>query len=142
MKVNSAGFILFKVFDDKSFKILILRKKNGELDLPKGRKDFGESDLYTAVRETFEETGINIYNNNIIDSNGFQIKNLKFFIAKVDKDTTVFIKRNPKTGQLEHVDSFWETEENTLKIFKKNKSYLFKYLVYALSVIKDYTNKE
>lgn len=45
--------------DLKKAKVLLIRmRKNGEYMLPKGRKDFGESLEATALRETYEETGV------------------------------------------------------------------------------------
>lgn len=42
-------------------KVLLIRwKKNGEVFLPKGRKNIGESLEDAAVRETYEETGFRV----------------------------------------------------------------------------------
>ena len=50
-----AGVILFNTELD----VLVLRKtRNGRWDLPKGQTEPGESLLYTAVRECYEETGL------------------------------------------------------------------------------------
>ena len=54
--IRAAGIIIFKKIDDAD-KILVLKSKKG-YDLPKGRLEPGESSLNCAVRETFEETGI------------------------------------------------------------------------------------
>ncbi|KAF2259932.1 hypothetical protein CC78DRAFT_44971 [Lojkania enalia] len=43
---------------DRSKVLLIHWRKTGEYFLPKGRKDIGESLDQTALRETYEETGI------------------------------------------------------------------------------------
>ncbi|RYP58989.1 hypothetical protein DL769_008726 [Monosporascus sp. CRB-8-3] len=43
---------------ERSKVLLIRRRKTGEVFLPKGRKDLGETFEETATRETFEETGI------------------------------------------------------------------------------------
>ncbi|KAH7188286.1 NUDIX hydrolase domain-like protein [Fusarium flagelliforme] len=45
--------------DVQKLKVLLIRmRKNGEYMLPKGRKDVGESLEATALRETYEETGV------------------------------------------------------------------------------------
>ncbi|KAF4948494.1 hypothetical protein FSARC_13731 [Fusarium sarcochroum] len=45
--------------DLKQSKVLLIRwRKTGEYMLPKGHKDLGESLERTALRETFEETGV------------------------------------------------------------------------------------
>ncbi len=45
--------------DAERFKVLLIHlRKTGEYFLPKGRKNIGESLHQTALRETYEETGI------------------------------------------------------------------------------------
>ncbi|RSM04248.1 hypothetical protein CDV31_010107 [Fusarium ambrosium] len=47
--------------DVKRSKVLLIRwRRTGEYVLPKGRKDIGEPLEQTALRETFEETGIQV----------------------------------------------------------------------------------
>ncbi|KFY08540.1 hypothetical protein V492_06144 [Pseudogymnoascus sp. VKM F-4246] len=56
--VISCGTI---TLDPVERKILLIRwKKNGEIFLPKGRKNIGESLEDAAVRETYEETGFRV----------------------------------------------------------------------------------
>ncbi|OBT49440.1 hypothetical protein VE00_00385 [Pseudogymnoascus sp. WSF 3629] len=56
--VISCGAI---TLDPVEKKILLIRqKKSGEIFLPKGRKNIGESLEDTAVRETYEETGFRV----------------------------------------------------------------------------------
>jgi 8-oxo-dGTP pyrophosphatase MutT (NUDIX family) len=52
----SCGTVTIDVRESKV--LLIHMRKNGEYMLPKGRKDVGESLEATALRETYEETGI------------------------------------------------------------------------------------
>lgn len=57
--VLSAGTVLFRRSpENNELQICILHNlKTGKWNLPKGRKDRGESLEVTAVRETYEETG-------------------------------------------------------------------------------------
>ncbi|OBT72018.1 hypothetical protein VF21_09222 [Pseudogymnoascus sp. 05NY08] len=56
--VISCGTI---TLDPVEKKILLIRwRKNGEIFLPKGRKNVGESQEDAAVRETYEETGFRV----------------------------------------------------------------------------------
>jgi tRNA nucleotidyltransferase (CCA-adding enzyme) len=52
----SCGVLLFQDGGRRSF--LVLYRKDGSPDLPKGRKEKGETDEETALRELVEETGI------------------------------------------------------------------------------------
>ena len=56
--VISCGTI---TLDPAQVKMLLIRwKKNGEVFLPKGRKNIGETLEDAAVRETYEETGVRV----------------------------------------------------------------------------------
>ena len=52
----SCGVLLFQESARRSF--LVLYRKDGTPDLPKGRREKGESDVEAALRELVEETGI------------------------------------------------------------------------------------
>lgn len=56
MKSLSCGVLLFQERPRQSF--LVLYRKDGSPDLPKGRREKGESDVEAALRELVEETGI------------------------------------------------------------------------------------
>lgn len=56
-------------------------------DFPKGCSDLGESDLQTALRELYEETGIIMSNEELIDCgihNHNKKKNIHIFLCKTD----------------------------------------------------------
>lgn len=56
--VISCGTITLDVLERK---VLLIRwKNNGEIFLPKGRKNIGESLEDAAIRETYEETGFQV----------------------------------------------------------------------------------
>lgn len=101
-KASAAGFI---VVSSDFEKIIILKKKNGEGDLPKGKKNKGESSFYCAIRETAEETGIEIRLESIKTKTPFSCERIDFFIAV--QDDTPFLTPNPDSGQFEHVWVGW-----------------------------------
>ena len=53
IKAKSCGII---VFDDD--KVLLIKHNGGHISFPKGHVEEGETSKETAIRETFEETGI------------------------------------------------------------------------------------
>ncbi len=53
---RACGVLLFQRRPREAF--LVLYRKDGSPDLPKGKVDPGESDVDAALRELFEETGI------------------------------------------------------------------------------------
>ena len=93
--ITSAG-VLVKSGD----KVLLChatgQKDNRGWGLPKGRVDVGESDSQAAVRETFEECGLRISENDITpltqveyrsnDENGPVFKTLKIFLHDGNED--------------------------------------------------------
>lgn len=79
MKSISCGII---ITDGK--KILLGKGKNN-WSVPKGKMKEGETTLETALRETFEETGINLY------SNLQNISIVDIFDYKPSKDIVFFI---------------------------------------------------
>ena len=56
-KEFSCGFIAFRSKGGKP-ELLLLRRKEGFLDVPKGHQEKGESPMQTALREMKEETGL------------------------------------------------------------------------------------
>src|SRR5687768_2814210 len=57
-EVNAAGAICFAQEGNKIFFLLLRSSKHGEWGPPKGHAEPGESELETATREFFEETGL------------------------------------------------------------------------------------
>lgn len=56
MMSRVAGVVMW---DTSGKRILIMRRSNGNWDIPKGMVEDGEAPRAAAIRETFEETGIN-----------------------------------------------------------------------------------
>jgi len=116
-----AGIILMAM-DNGTPKILGLigdtkhrRKHNATYDLPKGTRDPGESLKDCAIRETFEETGINIRESEFI-AGPFRTSFLHMWLAEIDIREKIIISQNPETGKFEHDGYDWLTEEEATKL--------------------------
>ena len=55
----SAGFVIYKK-SESGLEFLFLRKSNSDIDIPKGHIEKGENALRAAIRETREETGLEV----------------------------------------------------------------------------------
>lgn len=98
--VPKAGIILF----DHSFqKVLLIKTEwytddkilNCKWGLPKGHKNNDESLMECAIRETYEETGLNIIINNTHPS--IKVKNTTYFIYVLDKnESSIFTPKDKK----------------------------------------------
>ena len=115
-----AGIIIMS-FEGSIPKILGLvgdkhhRKKHKAIyDLPKGRLDKGESTWVGAIRETFEETGIQLDRSDVVNG-PLSDSWLSMWLAEVPWGTLVHIGENPVTGQLEHDGYEWLTREQAEK---------------------------
>ena len=56
---KSCGFIAYKRVKEINYYLLI-KAHNGDIGFPKGHMESGESEIETAIRETKEETGIDV----------------------------------------------------------------------------------
>ena len=115
-----AGIIVMS-FDGSIPKILGLvgdefhrQKHNAIYDLPKGSLDQGESMWDCAVRETFEETGIQLEAPDVVIG-PFSDSWLSMWLAEVPWGTSIHIGKNPVTGKLEHDGFEWLTREQAEK---------------------------
>ncbi len=58
LKEFSCGAVIYKTVNNKPVFLLVHSKRNGRWGFPKGHIEKGESEIDTAKREIFEETGI------------------------------------------------------------------------------------
>ena len=66
MKVEySYGIVVYSRFKDK-YNFLLLKRKEGWLDFPKGHIEEGETGIQAALRETMEESGVNLVPENLV----------------------------------------------------------------------------
>lgn len=65
LKERSCGAIVWNVINEK-FQVLLIKHKNGgHWGFPKGHVEKNETDQETAIREIFEETGLDV----VLDTN-------------------------------------------------------------------------
>ena len=117
-----AGIILMAYDDSGKPKILGLigdtahrQKHKATYDLPKGTRDPGESLIDCALRETFEETGINIPQSSLI-SGPFRTSFLHMWLAEIDINEKIIISKNPESGKFEHDGFDWLSKAEALKM--------------------------
>ena len=132
-RTTAAGFILFRLFDN-TLLTLCLYDKNGKPDLPKGRCDNTDVNLFhTAQRECFEETSIIVAKNNLISDKVLNLDRLTLFCAVTDQE--VEIRQNPETGKHEHIDYEWMPPSELSELLPQ---YLKPAIPWALSIVKPY----
>ena len=126
-----AGFVVLRKFDD-GWKVLGLRFYSS-YDLPKGGVDSSSEPLLDAAkRECFEECDIAVEDHEMPwkDLN-LKVRHLTLYIAVTNKDPKV--KKNPKTGIIEHHGLKWldlETDHD------KFHPYLQPAVVWARDILK------
>ena len=89
-KEKSCGNIVFKEIENKLY-VLLVHHNLGHWGIPKGHVEINEKEEETAVREVFEETGINSYvipgfRKIITYSPKDVLKDVVFFIGKASDD--------------------------------------------------------
>ena len=117
------GFIVFRKTLDFGFEFLLLKNVKGHYDFPKGHKDnLDNSKIETAIRETFEETGIKNLNilkefslvmDYVIDSKTDTPthKFVELFLAELQSDTQIVLSS-------EHTEYKWCDLEQSLSLFE------------------------
>ncbi len=105
-----AGFILYKE-DPLQIFTLIPTKKKFLFDLPKGTEDPGEKRLDTALRECFEEAGIQVPIENIEGVIEVDSGRLTIYISPWIEGWVPKINPNPDSGKVEHSGWDWLSPE-------------------------------
>jgi len=129
MKVISAGVI---IINDKGQVLACLpsghkKENHNHCDIPKGHMEIGETPLQTAIRETFEETGIDLKNVPLIDCGQhayIKNKDLHLFKCRLNVNLnelkcTTYFKIYEKLVP-EVVDYYWINEEDIKTTFYKS----------------------
>lgn len=86
---KSCGCVV--VNDDR---VLLIRQNDNSIGFPKGHMEFGETEIETAIRETREETGLDV---NIISTKKYKIK---YYVDEIIlKEVTYFLAKpvNPNS---------------------------------------------
>jgi len=151
---RSAGIIPY-IEDEGTIKYLLIKSSGmiKQWGFPKGHLDKGEKGIDAAIRETFEETGLNIQRKDL--ESGFKEtitylvrydwntqppklldkpapKFVVYFLGKAPSKNVKF-KPNQETGITEHDQFAWLTFEDTLKHLSQNKKLIKKANQFLLS---------
>jgi len=137
-----AGFVVFRRTEE-GIKFLLLYKGGTYWNFPKGHFESGETGLETALRETYEETGLKKSDLKIIpefrayekfsfpSGNQMIYKNLILYLAETNKEE---IKIAPR----EHFGFGWFLYRDAVKTIGKKYSGVKKVLKQAENFIKKY----
>ncbi len=139
---KSFGIILYKI-EKNITKYLFLKRSGGWLDFPKGHMEDKETEIQAALRETREETGVEL-NINDLDKkyrynldyvfifNGMKIfKRVKMFLARINSETEIKVS-------WEHTGYVWldyESAYDKLK-FQNQKDMLKNVNIYLKTIVK------
>jgi len=141
----SSGIIVYKKTIEGP-RFLILYHGHRYWNFPKGKIEKGESSLQTALRETYEETGLNKKDLNI--SSSFKTEEKFVFLRrgkKIYKTVVFYLSETNKRHILlskEHWGFGWFTYRETLQLFtQKNSKDTRKALRQAYSFLNN-TNKK
>jgi bis(5'-nucleosidyl)-tetraphosphatase len=114
LKQSSAGIVVYRLGEDCSRAYLLLQYPGKYWDLPKGKLEDDEGWLDAALRETKEETGLDIsvhdnfeynYAYAFNNSRGNKVeKTVVFFVGLAKQDSQV-------TLSYEHIDYLWLSYE-------------------------------
>ncbi len=114
---------------DGGIEFLLLARKEGFMDFPKGHIEKGETPEIAAIREIKEETGLTCtlipdfkeeMNYHFTGKNGIIKKKVILYLSKVSNDEKVIISH-------EHENFLWAPFEKAIKIVKhKNQKRVLK----------------
>lgn len=111
-KVKSCGVFVMRSQPQLSFLLLI--KPTSRYDLPKGHIEFGEDELTCALRELYEETGIEA-STLLLDkafrfTTTYQTRSQRFHSEIIEKTVVIFLgwlKQEVKVKLSEHGSYTW-----------------------------------
>lgn len=105
----------------------------GSFGLPKGKIEKGEEKIECAIRETFEETGLQVDRNDVDereytirykDKNGKTYKKVYYYIVEMDKvDELILPKDQLQTTEIDWAE-FFEFEDAQYRIFWRQEDIL------------------
>lgn len=115
-------------------KVLILKRADtGEFDIPGGHGKSGETTEFTAIRETLEETGLDLYNIKQI-----KVKEVEFNGRK--EDISYFYAKLNNTSDMLKNDIDLDIEENTEFYFVEPQN-IDEYMPNATNNLKNVSNE-
>lgn len=121
---SSCGAVIFRRESDKRKFLLIRNRRSAHWGFPKGHIEAGESEEETAIREVYEETGLNI---RIVP--GFVKKSEYTIQGKIEKSVSIFLAETDETEyrlqeeEIEECD--WFDYDDALRILNyENDKYI------------------
>jgi len=121
---SSCGAVIFRNTPDERKFLLIRNRRSAHWGFPKGHIEPGESDEETAIREVYEETGLNI---KILP--GFVKKSEYTIQGKIEKSVSIFLAETDETQytlqeeEIEECD--WFGYDDALRILNyENDKYI------------------
>ena len=139
LKQSSAGIVVYRTSEENVRTYLLLQYPGKYWDFPKGKLEGCEKWIEAAIRETKEETGLNLmfhpgfehsYAYSFNDFKGNRVeKTVVFFIGKAEQDAQV-------TLSYEHIDYLWlPYEQARIQIHFENVKLL-------LDEVEDFLNSQ
>lgn len=114
---KSCGAVVYRTVDSVAQFLLIKNKRSENWGFPKGHIEAGETEIETAVREVWEETGLHIQ---ILPD--FSAKSEYSIQGRVEKFVTIFLAQTNDSKlriQEEEIDDYaWADYNGALKILK------------------------
>lgn len=129
----SSGMVVYKGSGD-GIRFLLLTRKEGFLDFPKGHIESGEDEIESARRETMEETGLEL-----VPDTGFRYRQEYWYRRggeNIKKKVTMFLAKAPQNSKVhvsfEHEGYRWLSFGEAMRelSFKNQKDMLRKALEY------------
>lgn len=121
---SSCGAVIFRKDSEERKFLLIRNRRSAHWGFPKGHIEAGESEEDTAIREVFEETGLNI---KIVP--GFVKKSEYTIQGKIEKSVSIFLAETDECDyrlQEEEIEECgWFAYEDALRILNyENDKYI------------------
>ncbi len=121
---SSCGAVIFRKDSDERKFLLIRNRRSAHWGFPKGHIEAGESEEDTAIREVYEETGLNI---KIVP--GFVKKSEYTIQGKIEKSVSIFLAETDECDyrlQEEEIEECgWFAYEDALRILNyENDKYI------------------
>ena len=129
LKTN-AGIVIVRKFDNE-WKVLCLQKRDGTYDITKGMIEPGESPIEAALREAYEESGIDDLSFTW-GSDPISYGKGVCFVAQTSQDPIIL--PNPVTGIVEHKSYKWKSFKDTTESIL---NYLIPAIHYAQNLVEE-----
>ena len=122
---KSCGVILYRKSNGATQYLLLFQNVSRTWSFPKGHMERGETEFDTAIREVYEETGIDIQN--ISD---FRAETRYTIGGKIEKYVVLFAAETadePKTTDLNEIQEMrWVTADEAIELLPKNYKNILK----------------